>query len=381
MVTDAVYPYHLGGKEVRYHQLARGLVRRGVEVHVFTMHWWQGPAHRVDDGVHYHALCRRHRLYRGRRRSIAQAVLFSLACLRLVRYRFDVLEADGMPLLQLFPLHLVAALRRMPLVVTWHEFWGRETWRRYLGAAGQVAAFVERRAVRIGDVLVTPSPGTGERLIAQGISPRRVRLVPNGIDLDVLDSVPPSPLAFDLLFVGRLIEHKHVDLLLMAIAELQRAGRAVSCGVVGDGPERAALETLAERLGVDGVRFLGALDDQAGVYGLMKAARVFVLPSTREGYGIVVAEAIACGLLVVTSDHPDNHARHLVEPGVTGWRCDATVPALAAAIARALSCTPGTTAPPTAAPPPGVRRAHGWAESVELELEVFASAVDGPGRG
>ena len=50
MVTDAIYPYHRGGKEVRYHELARRLAQRA-EVHVYTMHWWPGPGERTEGGV------------------------------------------------------------------------------------------------------------------------------------------------------------------------------------------------------------------------------------------------------------------------------------------------------------------------------------------
>lgn len=376
MVTDAVYPYHVGGKEIRYHHLSRGLAGRGLEVHVFTMHWWDGPRHRVEAGVHLHALCRRRPLYHGKRRSILEAVVFALACLRLVVYRFDLLEADDMPLLQLFTLRAVAGLRRVPLVVTWHEFWGRDAWRAYLGRAGVLAARVERAALRVGDVLVTPSPGTRGRLLAEGVPPDRVEVVPNGLDLALLASVAPSPLGFDLLYVGRLIEHKHVDHLLLAAAELSRCGREVSCGVVGEGPELAALQALAGDLGLRAVRFLGTFAEQRDVLALMKSARVLVLPSTREGYGIVVAEAIACGLPVVTTDHPDNHARALVEAGVTGWLCQATVPGLTRAIGEALSA-------PAAAP--GIRPAtaerFGWAARTDALFEVFRSAGKGRADG
>lgn len=370
LVSDAIYPFHMGGKEIRYHHVVRELAARGLEVHVFTMRWWPGARHRVEGGVHYHALCHRYRMYRGGRRSVLEAAMFSLACWRLLLHRFDVIEADHMPHLQLFTVRAVARLRRVPLVVTWHEFWGRAYWRSYLGRAGSLAAWIEQRSMRLGDALIAPSPGTAARLVAEGIPSDRVTVAPNGLDLPAIATAEPSPVAFDLLYVGRLVSHKHVDALLEAVASLAAEGRPVTLGVVGEGPERASLEVAEARLGLEGsVRFLGNVPDQGEVFGLMKSARVFVLPSTREGFGIVVAEAIACGAVVVTTDHEDNHARAFVDEGVTGYLAEPTPASLARAVRRALD------EPPADAPARSRIVEHlAWPSSVSTILDVFARA-------
>ncbi len=97
------------------------------------MHWWDGPRTLVRDGVSYHAISPLIQMYGVQRRSIEQALVFALCCLRLVTKRFDVIEADHMPYIQLATLKLVALIRRKRLVVTWHEYWGPEYWREYLG--------------------------------------------------------------------------------------------------------------------------------------------------------------------------------------------------------------------------------------------------------
>jgi len=371
MVSDAIYPYHVGGKEVRYHNLAKGLAGEGIEVHVFTMRWWAGPRHRLDEGIHYHSLCRRYDLYHGRRRSIVQAVMFSLACLRLLSYRFDLIEADHMPHLQLFTIRLVAWLRQVPLVVTWHEVWGGAYWRTYLGRMGVIAATIEKVTMRLGDAIIAPSPGSAERLIECGIPEERVNIAPNGVDLRALESAPPAPDRFDLLYVGRLIEHKHVDLLLEAAALLARDGTALTVGIIGDGPERTSLVQRSQDLSLTGhVKFLGNFDQHEHVFSLMKSAQVFVLPSTREGFGVVVAEAIASGLVVVTTNHPDNHARSLLEEGLTGFCCEPTSNALAVALRKALQ-HPG----PCAEARGRVQDRLSWASCTRSVLDVYRRTV------
>ena len=96
LVTDAIYPYFHGGKELRYHEVARRLAGRAM-VDVYTMQWWDGPRVRTDGEVTYHAISGRSSHVLGNRRSIRQAIFFAFGCLRLLRCRFDVIDADQCP--------------------------------------------------------------------------------------------------------------------------------------------------------------------------------------------------------------------------------------------------------------------------------------------
>lgn len=369
IVSDAIYPYHKGGKEIRYHHVARELASSGLEVHVFTMKWWDGPTDITVDGVRLHALCPVQEMYRGSRRTIRQALVFAIACLRLVRYDFDVIDADQMPHLQLFTIRLVSLVKRAPLVVMWHEYWGFDYWREYLGPLGTVAGAIERLSARLADETVTPTETTKERLAAHGVAASRVTVVPNGVDLETVAVAVPSDLRYDLLYVGRLIAHKHVDWLVRAVAELAREGHDVRCAVVGAGPERTNLEVLASELGCGArVDFLGDQSDQVELFGLMKSARVFVLPSTREGFGVVAAEAIACGLTVVTTNHVENQARHLVQDGVDGFLCDPSPSSLATTVRTALDTPVVHRAPEQLA-------ALGWERAAHEVAAVYGRAL------
>ena len=87
IVSDAIYPYNKGGKELRYHEITSRLADAGWDVNVYTMHWWDGPRERVENGITYRALCRRQGLYSGGRRSIFQAFAFSLGFELIVSIR------------------------------------------------------------------------------------------------------------------------------------------------------------------------------------------------------------------------------------------------------------------------------------------------------
>jgi glycosyltransferase involved in cell wall biosynthesis len=332
LVTDAIYPYNCGGKELRYHELIARLAEHA-DVHVYTMNWWAGRRVRREGNVTYHALCRAWPLYSGERRSVAQAAFFAIGCLRLFWCKFDVLEADHMPYLQIPVLRLVTLLKRKRLVVTWHEVWGRRYWLQYLGWPGVAAWLMESCAMRLPDHIVAASPQTAARLRA-ALGPRaKISVAPNGIDLDAVRSAEPIGPRTDLAVVNRLLSHKRVDMLLKSVALLHADDFPVTCRIIGNGPERDALIALARDLSIsDAVEFRHDVQDQAELYGLLKSSRVFVTPSEREGFGIAALEAIACGLPVVTTSAPDNLARHLVAKSARGVVCDSAARSIADAV-------------------------------------------------
>jgi glycosyltransferase involved in cell wall biosynthesis len=337
IVSDSIHPYHRGGKELRYRELTRRLADRA-EVHVYTMHWWNGSRVRTEDGVTFHAISRLLPLYVNQRRSLRQAAWFAFACLRLLRYEFDVVEADHIPFLPVIVLRLVTIVKRRRLVVTWHEVWGRFSWHEYLGTAGLLAWLVEALVMRLPDHMVAASAQTAERLRAYVGDRRPISLAANGIDLAEVACAHPDPAPCDLAVVGRLMAHKRVDMLLDAMALLRAEGLPVTCRVIGDGPERTALRAQAEAAGLAGaVEFRRDVVEQKDVYSLLKAATVCVFPSAREGFGVAVLEALACGVSVITTSAPDNFAQHLVARSRRGTVCAPSAAALAAAIRAVLA--------------------------------------------
>ena len=337
IVSDAIYPYHRGGKELRYHELIQRLSGRA-DVDIYTMHWWDGPSVQQTDGVRLHAISPLIPLYVNERRSLTQALRFGVACSRMLRYDFDVLEADHIPFLQVLVLRLVTAIKRKPYVVTWHEVWGRAYWRQYLGPIGFVAWLIEELAMRMPDHIIAASPETAERLRGSLGERSVITVAPNGIDLDEIESAYPDSEPTDLVVVGRLMAHKRVDMLLESVAMLHAEGLPVTCRVIGNGPEQLELHKKAEQLGIANVvDFCHDVSEQKDVYSLLKAAKVSVFPSAREGFGIAVLEALACGVPVITTSATDNMAQHLVARSARGVVCDPTAEAVANAVRAVLT--------------------------------------------
>ena len=318
VVEDAIGPWSKGGRETRYAALLARVARLGTSVELFTMRWWANEDPPPGE-VALVAICPLIPMYSGERRSIWQAVRFALGTPRLLSYDFDVLLADQMPILHLFPLRIVAWVKRVKLVVQWHEVWGVEYWHEYLGAAGRVAASLEWCTARLADHVIAGSEDVRERLAALGVPPERMTVVQNGVDRRRLDALVGGTHDAQLVSVGRLIAHKRVDEAIRTVSRLRERGRPTTLTIIGDGPERRGLEQLAADLGVDAdVVFMGTLDSEVDVWAWLRGARVLLFPSDREGFGLVPAESLALGTPVVCVGHPRNDATRLVEEGRTG---------------------------------------------------------------
>jgi glycosyltransferase involved in cell wall biosynthesis len=309
-VYDAIYPYILGGVEKRVWELACRLAKRGHEVHIYGMQFWNGERVIFKEGVILHGVCKPRSLYAKGRRKISQAVVFGAGVLfPVASEHFDIVDCQSFPYISALSSFISCRISGSSLVITWHEVWGNY-WYEYLGNAGAIGKFLERLIARSSHENIAVSEVTLKALMKIVGSTSDIQIIPNGIDVSKIKSIRPSESTSDLIFVGRLIKEKHVDVLLESINRLKETRPSISCAVIGDGPERIVLEKKARDLGINShVEFLGFLNDSDQVIARMKSAKVFVLPSTREGFGITTIEALACGLPIVTIDHPQNASR------------------------------------------------------------------------
>jgi L-malate glycosyltransferase len=314
-VYDAVYPDILGGVEKRVWEIARRLVTRGHEVHLFGMHHWVGETTITREGVIIHGICRPYSLYGNGKRRILPAFIFGIMVFfSLARERFDVVDCQQFPYISVFGAAASCRISRSPLVITWHEVWG-DYWYEYLGLIGSSGKVLERLAARIhaSNIAVSDTTKAG---LAQLINDRDITIIPNGIDLAEIEAIIPSDTKSDIIFAGRLIREKHVDVLIDAIGILRQNYRGIQCLVIGDGPERMDLEEKVNSMKLSGnIKFTGFFKRSDEMIAYLKSSRVFVLPSTREGFGISALEALAAGLPVVTVDHPKNASRVFARKG------------------------------------------------------------------
>jgi glycosyltransferase involved in cell wall biosynthesis len=309
------YPPQRGGMETVLHDLSRGLVARGHAVKVIVAAPGEDDARELVDGV---------QVERVGNWGTLRSVPLCPGLFASIRRNLRDFDPHVVHMHLPHPLGAVGWLTardRRPLVVTYHSDIVRQRWLATL--YGPFGTQLLRRAASIHV--------TSEGLLhaSRVLRPhrRRCEVIPLGVDTEYwaqpsaarvqqwMDQFGPR----FLLFVGRLVYYKGIDVLFEALRET-----TIPVVIAGDGPMRAEWETLSHVLGVaQQVQFVGDVSD-AALVALYHAAHAFVLPSTAESeaFGLVQLEAMAAGRAVVAarasegvgSVHVENETALLVPP-------------------------------------------------------------------
>ncbi len=343
LVYDCLYPWTVGGAERWMRDLAERLVADGHEVTYLTrLQWDEGDPPQIP-GVRVVAVSRREELYGpDGNRTVGEPLRFGWGVLRhLLRRRraYDAIHTCSFPYFSVLAARLALAGTGVRIGVDWFEVWPRRYWKRYLGGPrGAIGWLVQRLCVLATPQAFVFSNLHGDRLREEGLRRAPVRLgglyagpVEPRAD-EHADGGPPL-----VVFAGRHIAEKRAPSVPAAVLAARERVPTVRGLVLGDGPERPqVLEAIAAAGAQDIVEapgFVGAGEVRAA----FARAACLLLPSSREGYGLVVIEAAAAGTPSVVVEGEDNAAVELVEEGVNGFVARSEDPrAVAEAIVRCI---------------------------------------------
>jgi glycosyltransferase involved in cell wall biosynthesis len=337
VIYDCLFPLTVGGAERWYRNLSERLTRDGHEVTYLTLRQWDRGDPPAIDGVRVVAVGPRMALYTGERRRILPPIVFGLGVLwHLLRHgrRYEVVHTCAFPYFSLLAAALLRPVRRYGLVVDWFEVWSRAYWHDYLGGLqGRIGALVQRVCAAVPQRAFCFSELHASRLRAEGL--RGQITVLRGLYAGSLEPAAVRPADPLVLFAGRLIPEKRVTLGVAAVVQAAERIEGLQGVFYGDGPEIGKLrEAIVEHDAESIVSAPGFADGEL-LDADMRRALCMLLPSRREGYGMVVVEASAHATPSIVIADEDNAATELVQDGVNGLVVSSSDPAsVAAAIVR-----------------------------------------------
>jgi glycosyltransferase involved in cell wall biosynthesis len=338
IVYDCLYPYTVGGAERWYRNLALRLAEDGHAVTYLTMRQWDAAEAPELRGVRVVAVAPRMALYTGDRRRLAPPLLFGFGVLRhLLRggRRYDVVHTASFPYFSLLAAAAVRPLARYRLVVDWHELWTRGYWREYLGpVGGRVGWLVQRLCLRVPQRAFCFSRLVERRLLAEGVHGEPTVLEGQFEGEPAAAPLPAEPV---VVFAGRHIPEKNPVAVVHAVAKARETIPELRAEIYGDGPERPKVLAAIAEHGLETVVEAPGFVASEVVEAALGRALALVLPSRREGYGLVVLEALSRGTPVVLLSGEDSAAVEFIEDGINGYVTAEDTDALAAAIARVRS--------------------------------------------
>jgi len=285
---------HAGGAEIHLFEIFGRLAARGHRIRLVCSGWEGAPPRATLDGIEVERTGGRHSF----------ALLGRGAVRRAIRTeRPDVVVED----INKLPLFL-AGMTALPFCAMVPHLFGTTAFEEApwpMAATVWAAELPLPRAYRRA-AFHAISESTRDDLVARGVPAGCVRVIHPGVDTVRFTPGPESGRAStpSFLYVGRLKRYKGIGFAIRALALARDRRPDLSLDIAGSGDHRPALERLAEELGVgSAVRFHGFVSEAEKI-ALLRRAWANIFPSPKEGWGITVVEAAACGTPSIASDSP-----------------------------------------------------------------------------
>lgn len=296
---------NLGG-EVHDHFVLQGLANKGHKIYAYLP---KGGSYKKNKNIFVTRAPLKH----------IPAIIFNLI---IIPYLFSTYKKEKFEILRVHNPYFVGVgalifklfKPQVKVIVTHH-----------LSEESFFFSLINRLTVSRYDAIITVSKHLKAWLIASyNVNPNKVHIIYNGVD-PKLEPRPKSPSLskefnlngkFVLLFVGLLIKRKNPIFLLQVFKKLQKKGKNVSLIICGKGPLKAQIKNFIISNHLSNVHLLDEAFDDNKV-NLFNLCDVFTLPSLKEGFGLVVAEAMACGKPVIAS--ANSSLPEIVKPGENGY--------------------------------------------------------------
>jgi glycosyltransferase involved in cell wall biosynthesis len=299
LLTELFSP-SIGGQEIRYAEMTEALARRGHSVEVFCLR--NEPGREITEAqgnvtVHRYPTAYDYQrpMLKWLRRRPYPLLRYAVWCRDIDSQAFDIFIFNQWPL-----AHIALAPRaiRCKAVIDWCEF-------------RQDTLFLLLQKYFPRMVFRNIANSTALREQMQLLSGRSFEYLPSGIYPQQYRCAPATERE-GLLYLGRVTQHKNLPLVLTSYEHLLKKGYTGRLRIAGTGPAIDELPDLASRLSIeDKVDFLGQVTEKEKIK-LLSSSQVLILTSQREGFPRVIAEAMASGLPVVTTDYPENGAKGVV---------------------------------------------------------------------
>jgi glycosyltransferase involved in cell wall biosynthesis len=295
-----------GGAEIHLFEIFSRLAARGHRVRLVCAGWRGAPARATVEGISVERHGTRNTFAALGRSAVRQA---------LAAERPDIVVED----VNKVPLFL-PGMTRLPFCTIIPHLFGDTVFHEAAWPMASAVWLAERPLARAyrrtGFHAISES--TRDDLVARGVPAARIRVIHPGVDSvhfcpdpNVARTSPPS-----FLYIGRLKRYKGVDLALRALARARVRRPDLRLDIAGRGDFQPELERLAASLGLGAAVTFRGFVTEAEKLGLLRAASANVFPSPKEGWGITIVEAAACGTPSLASDSPG--LRDSVRDGTTG---------------------------------------------------------------
>lgn len=306
-IASDIYPYEIGGLPVHVHNLSKDLSTKGFYnlVLICSNNIYMNNSFLSINSFNYDIICN-HSLF---------SILgnkFSIELIKnifLLKNNFDIIHAHSHLFLSTVVIALIKRLTRSPpLIITNHGIMSASApnWFNifYMMTVGKITLESANKIICYTEI-------EKETLIRMlGLDDDKIVIIHNGVDTDLFH-LSNALKKYDILWVGRFVRGKGVELLIQAAARLKKLYPNLKILLIGDGPLKSKMSNLINEFDLQSNVIIRGFSSYENMPDIYQQSEIFVLPSLNEGVPKSMMEAMSCGLPVIISDLP--HLRDIVQ--------------------------------------------------------------------
>ncbi len=289
LCTEVIYPLY--GVERRVYEMAKRLPKYGYEIDLYS----STANGSLDIDI---IQVSKPTITKPPKRNYLHCLQYTMNLIKsLSKSDCDIIDANGH--LSLLPCAIAGVKTKRPVVATIHDLYLLEWHYMYKGLGAFVGLPFELLVSQLPYSRVITLNSSLVKRMKESLKMRSsVQVIPSGIDVKYIDKIKSEKLDNRVVYVGRLVPQKNVDMLIRAFSTI---GSDYELIVVGEGGEKENLIMLTKKLGLKNVRFLPSFKRHEDVVRMIKSATVLAVPSKRECFGIIPLEAMCSRTAVVST--------------------------------------------------------------------------------
>lgn len=332
IIYESTYPDRLGGVEKRNYEIAKRLAQHHEITFICEKFWHSREEEKRIGNINYLAISSGSNLYNQKgKRKFTKSIAFSLNIFKLLSKKYDLIDCASIPPSNILICWLLSKIKKTPMVATWIEYWNLKMWTEYAGKIpGTIAYIIQSTAILASKNIIAISNFTAKNI------KKKSTTILNGVDFHTIEKSITNEKDIDLIFCGRLINHKNPIFFLDVVREMISSRPKMRAAIIGTGPlEKMIQKKITEEGLHENVILTSNLSEQ-DYFGYLNRSKILFLPSEREGFGIVGIEAMACGAFFATIEAPENAARDLIDSDKLGCIIEKNIYIAAKKLAEAL---------------------------------------------
>jgi glycosyltransferase involved in cell wall biosynthesis len=321
LITDVIYPFTLGGSELRNYEIAKRLTKKGHEIHIYGAKWWKGPNIINQEGIILHGVYNFPRLYKNGRRTAMDPLFLSIKiAIELFHEKYDIIDNLAFNFFNCYTVKFVTLFKKKTrLVFTWQQYFDNYIIdylsKFHLGKLkGQMAKKMEQISTALADYNVACSTSVKADLMKNRVNEDKIKVIYNGCSIKQADEAKSLKDKYDLMFLGRLEYQKNPRLFVEVVNILKKDFPNIKAIILGGGSEeQKVLYYISQNNLSRNIIMKGPVRDRKEIYANFKSSKLTVLTSRFEGFPLVIIESYACGTPVISTDYSGGNVTEIIK--------------------------------------------------------------------